>query len=214
MMRRCLSSCAGFVVLLAATALAQTAPAPKGVDLGALDYASALSLQREALERVVGARGADESREVVFLVEHDPPVITITRRPGAASHLLASAERLAALGVEVQETDRGGDAPRRVRPGDIAVLFRSRESHREFERALSARAIRAYVYKGLGFYDSDEIKDLVALVRVLAGPESDLRAAAFLRSGLVGISDDALRRLAPEEIVGFELAHDHRNGLG
>ncbi len=85
-----------------------------------------------------------------------------------------------------------------MRPGDIAVLFRSRESHREFERALSARAIRAYVYKGLGFYDSDEIKDLVALVRVLAAPESDLRAAAFLRSGFVGISDDALRRLAPD----------------
>jgi ATP-dependent helicase/nuclease subunit A len=95
-------------------------------------------------------------------------------------------------------TDRGADAPRRVRPGDIAVLFRSRESHREFERALSARAIRSYVYKGLGFYDSDEIKDLVALVRVLAAPESDLRAAAFLRSGVVGISDEALRRLAPD----------------
>jgi ATP-dependent helicase/nuclease subunit A len=95
-------------------------------------------------------------------------------------------------------TDRGGDAPRRVRPGDIAILFRSRESHREFERALSARAIPGYVYKGLGFYDSDEIKDLVALVRLLAAPESDLRAAAFLRSGFVAISDETLRHLAPE----------------
>ncbi|MCC6162244.1 MAG: UvrD-helicase domain-containing protein [Acidobacteria bacterium] len=95
-------------------------------------------------------------------------------------------------------TERGADAPRRVRPGDIAVLFRSRESHREFEKALSARAIPSYVYKGLGFYDSDEIKDLVALVRALAAPESNLRAAAFLRSGFVGLSDDALRRLAPE----------------
>ena len=95
-------------------------------------------------------------------------------------------------------TDRGSDAPRRARPGDIAILFRSRESHREFERALSARAIPSYVYKGLGFYDADEIKDLVALVRVLAAPESDLRAAAFLRSGFVGISDEALRRLAPD----------------
>ena len=46
------------------------------------------------------------------------------------------------------------------------------------------------MYKGLGFYDADEMKDLVALVRVLAAPESDLRAAAFLRSGFVGISDE------------------------
>lgn len=100
-------------------------------------------------------------------------------------------------------TDRGGDTPRRARPGDIAVLFRSRESHREFERALSARDIPSYVYKGLGFYDSDEIKDLVALVRVLAAPESDLRAAAFLRSGFVGLSDDTLRRLAPDLAAGL-----------
>jgi ATP-dependent helicase/nuclease subunit A len=110
----------------------------------------------------------------------------------------AVAGEIARLLAEGLVTERGADAPRRVRPGDIAILFRSRESHREFERALSARAIPGYVYKGLGFYDSDEIKDLVALVRLLAAPESDLRAAAFLRSGFVAISDETLRRLAPD----------------
>ncbi|MFP5378241.1 MAG: UvrD-helicase domain-containing protein, partial [Vicinamibacteria bacterium] len=86
---------------------------------------------------------------------------------------------------------------RRLRPADIAILFRSRESHREFEQALADFHVPSYVYKGLGFYDSDEIKDLVALVRYLAVPESDLRAAALLRSRLVGLSDEGLRRLAP-----------------
>ncbi len=109
----------------------------------------------------------------------------------------AVAAEIARLLDEGLVTDRGSDAPRRARPGDIAVLFRSRESHREFERALAARHVPSYVYKGLGFYDADEIKDLVALVRLLAAPESDLRAAAFLRSGFVGVSDDTLRRLAP-----------------
>lgn len=94
-------------------------------------------------------------------------------------------------------TDRDARAARRVRPGDIAILFRSRESHREFERALADRGVPSYVYKGLGFYDADEVKDLVALVRYLAVPDSDLRAAALLRSRLVGLSDEALRRLAP-----------------
>lgn len=93
--------------------------------------------------------------------------------------------------------DRDGGGVRRLRPGDIAILFRSRESHREFEQALADRGIPSYVYKGLGFYDSDEIKDLVALVRYLAVPESDLRAAALLRSRFVGLSDEGLRRLAP-----------------
>ncbi len=93
--------------------------------------------------------------------------------------------------------DRDGGGLRRIRPGDIAILFRSRESHREFEQALADRGVPSYVYKGLGFYDSDEIKDLVALVRYLAVPESDLRAAALLRSRFVGLSDEGLRRLAP-----------------
>jgi ATP-dependent helicase/nuclease subunit A len=86
---------------------------------------------------------------------------------------------------------------RRATPGDIAILFRSRASHREFEAAIEARGIPAYVYKGLGFFDADEIKDLSALIRYLANPSSDLRAAAFLRSRFIRLSDPALARLAP-----------------
>ena len=36
--------------------------------------------------------------------------------------------------------------------------------HREIEAALEARGIPTYVYKGLGFFDADEVKDLVALL--------------------------------------------------
>jgi ATP-dependent helicase/nuclease subunit A len=93
--------------------------------------------------------------------------------------------------------DRQTGMARRARPGDIGILFRSRTSHREFERALEARGIPTYVYKGLGFFDADEIKDLSALIRFLANPASDLRAAAFLRSRFVRLSDEALAHLAP-----------------
>jgi ATP-dependent helicase/nuclease subunit A len=107
------------------------------------------------------------------------------------------AQEIVTLLAEGTVTDRETRGPRRVRPGDVAILFRSRESHREFEQALADRHVPSYVYKGLGFYDADEIKDLVALVRFLAVPDSDLRAAALLRSRLVGLSDEGLRRLAP-----------------
>ena len=64
----------------------------------------------------------------------------------------------------------------------------------------SRRHVPTYVYKGLGFFEADEIQDLVALLRFLADPASDLRAAAFLRSRLVRISDRGIvllgRRLA------------------
>src|SRR6185295_15428130 len=82
-------------------------------------------------------------------------------------------------------------------PGDIAILFRSRDSHREFEKALGRRGIPTYVYKGLGFFEADEIQDATALLRYLADPLSDLRAATFLRSRLARLSDAALAHLAP-----------------
>jgi ATP-dependent helicase/nuclease subunit A len=93
--------------------------------------------------------------------------------------------------------DKGTGIVRVVQPADIAILFRSRESHREFEAALERRGVSTYVYKGLGFFEADEIQDAVAVLRYLADPTSNLRAAAFLRSRLVRLSDDAIKRLAP-----------------
>ena len=103
--------------------------------------------------------------------------------------------RLVAEGTVIRDKETGVRRP--IRPGDIAILFRTRETHREFEQALERRGIPAYVYKGLGFFDADEIKDVLALLRYLADPTSDLRAAALMRSGFGRVSDDALRRLAP-----------------
>ncbi|HET7697937.1 MAG TPA: UvrD-helicase domain-containing protein [Vicinamibacterales bacterium] len=94
--------------------------------------------------------------------------------------------------------DKETGIPRPARPGDIAILFRSRASHRELEAALEARRVPTYVYKGLGFFDADEIKDVSALIRYLANPSSQLRAAAFLRSRFVRLSDAGLAALAPD----------------
>lgn len=116
------------------------------------------------------------------------------------SDLDACAETVAAeigrllRGGRVRATDGSGERP--VSPGDIAILFRARESHRAFDRALGGRSIPAYVYKGLGFFDADEIKDVHALIRFLSNPESELRAAALCRSRLARLSDPALVALA------------------
>ncbi len=102
---------------------------------------------------------------------------------------------LLATGASVRDRETG--VRRAVRPGDIAVLFRTREGHRVFEEALARRRVPFYVYKGLGFFDADEIKDTLALLAFLARPESELNAAAFLRSRFIRVSDAALKRLAP-----------------
>ncbi|MCA9283632.1 MAG: lipoyl(octanoyl) transferase LipB [Phycisphaerales bacterium] len=87
------------------------------VDLGRMAYAEALRLQRAELERTIAERPAAMT---VFLVEHDPPVVTVSRRPAAESHLLASAATLARLGVQVEPTDRGGDITYHG-PGQLVV---------------------------------------------------------------------------------------------
>jgi lipoyl(octanoyl) transferase len=73
--------------------------------LGRTPYAEALDLQR----RLVEERKADQIGDLLLLVEH-PHVLTLgVRGDGGRSHILASSEALAARGIEVFETGRGGD---------------------------------------------------------------------------------------------------------
>jgi len=75
------------------------------IDLGAgVAYGEALALQREVNRAVIDG----EAGPTLLLLEH-APVVTVTKRPGAAEHLVASAERLVELGIAVEPTDRGGD---------------------------------------------------------------------------------------------------------
>src|SRR5687768_1341314 len=131
---------------------------------------------------------ATETGEPLGLIPGDTP-------EGCAELVGDEIASLVAQGTTVR--DRNSGIRRPVRPGDIAILFRMRETHREFEQALERRGIPAYVYQGPGFVDADEIKDVLTLLRYLADPTSDLRAAAVLRSGFGRVSDEALRRLAP-----------------
>ena len=73
------------------------------VQLGQLDYASGLRLQQKLVE----ARKAGQIGDVLLLLEHTP-VITLGRN-AKVTNVIASAEILAARGVEVFECDRGGD---------------------------------------------------------------------------------------------------------
>jgi lipoyl(octanoyl) transferase len=73
--------------------------------LGIVPYAEALALQRALVEE----RRANRVPDLLILLQH-PPVITIgVRGDGGRSHILADTGRLAALGVPVSETGRGGD---------------------------------------------------------------------------------------------------------
>lgn len=72
-------------------------------DLGALTYAEALTIQHD----IAAERKRGEGEDTLLLVEH-PHVVTIGRN-GHEENLLAPPEALNRLGIELFETDRGGD---------------------------------------------------------------------------------------------------------
>ncbi|HEV7675999.1 MAG TPA: lipoyl(octanoyl) transferase LipB [Candidatus Angelobacter sp.] len=71
--------------------------------LGRVDYSIALELQQTLVRLVKEGR----ITHTLLLLEH-PPVITLGRNAGA-QNIVASREFLASNGVDLHETDRGGD---------------------------------------------------------------------------------------------------------
>ncbi|CAG0954842.1 lipoyl(octanoyl) transferase [Phycisphaerales bacterium] len=89
-------------------------------------YAPAYDRQVQRVEAVLAARAQSAappeppaSAGFLLLVEHDP-VVTVSRRPQARQHLIATPELLARHGVSVAETDRGGDITYHG-PGQLVV---------------------------------------------------------------------------------------------
>jgi lipoate-protein ligase B len=79
-------------------------------DLGKIAYEPALKVQREVQRSVIEQRGCDDAELFhLLMLEHDPPVITVSRRKGAEEHLLATEQQLLDAGVTLCNTDRGGD---------------------------------------------------------------------------------------------------------
>src|SRR5687767_4518612 len=73
--------------------------------LGIVPYAEALALQRALVEE----RRAGHIPDLLLLLEH-PPVITLgVKGDGGRSNIMATAARLVEIGIQVEETGRGGD---------------------------------------------------------------------------------------------------------
>lgn len=72
--------------------------------LGTLGYGSALELQRSTLD----ARKSDDITDTLLLLEH-PHVVTLGRRADD-THLVTDRTGLEAAGIQIFETDRGGEA--------------------------------------------------------------------------------------------------------
>jgi ATP-dependent helicase/nuclease subunit A len=98
---------------------------------------------------------------------------------------------------------------------DIAILLRAFTGVWTYESALRRAGIPYLTVQGKGFYQREEITDLVQLLRFLDNTTDELALAAILRSPLGGISDNTLLalRCAPWVDEEGDATRLHRRNL-
>jgi ATP-dependent exoDNAse (exonuclease V) beta subunit len=83
----------------------------------------------------------------------------------------------------------------RFKYSDIALLFRAMTHVQTYESIFRRANIPYQTVLGRGFYEREEITDLIQLLRFLDNKTDEIALAAVLRSPLCGISDNALLAL-------------------
>ena len=152
-----------------------------GIWLGRRRYAPTYRLQLELFE----ARKRDEIGDVALFLEHDP-VITLGR--GAkAEHLLDGRDALAARGVDVEDTDRGGEitlhAPGQLVCYPIVNLAPDRCDVRRYVHDLSATMRELIAPHGV---DAGDMPGLIGLWVDAARPASWPGAEQATRPAKIG----------------------------
>jgi ATP-dependent helicase/nuclease subunit A len=96
--------------------------------------------------------------------------------------------------------DRATNAYRPMTYGDVAILFQAMTRAPLYEEVFKVVGLPYVTVAGKGYYDRQEVWDLLNLLRALHTPADDLALAVALRSPLFGLSDDALfaLRMVPD----------------
>lgn len=117
--------------------------------LGLVDYAGALELQRTLVEQ----RRDGEIGDTLLLLEHSPVITLGARSRHATTNIVASPEALAAAGVTVHDTGRGGDVtyhgPGQLVGYPILDLRPDRQDVHRYVRDLEEVLIRAIARFGV-----------------------------------------------------------------
>jgi ATP-dependent exoDNAse (exonuclease V) beta subunit len=157
-----------------------------------------------ALTGIAGVRGPQPGSPAGML---DPPASSTAFTQGAIESVNRDS-------VAFNESGRGARGPSKSGPSksvpsvkysDIALLFRAMTHVQTYESVFRRANIPYQTVLGRGFYEREEITDLIQLLRFLDNKTDELALAAVLRSPLCGISDNALlaSRCAPwlDELV-------------
>ena len=139
----------------------------------------------------------EEFREprIAFLLPPEEPGTNAEGYREEEARLVAErlVEMCATAPARVVDPDTGEE--RDARFGDAAILFRSLRDVYTYEKQLRAMNIPYTLEAGAGFYERQEVTDVRNLLTLLVNPWDDVAMLGFLRSPMVGLSDDAILNL-------------------
>lgn len=151
----------------------------------------------------------DDSPLVEFLavdaIQRDETGVPIPAKRGWKSHDAETRRRWEAyeLGLRVKQMVEGGKRVfdretgeiRPMRYDDVAFLFRAMTNIGLYEEVFKAIGLPYVTVGGRGYYDRQEVWDVLSLLSAVYNPRDELSLMAALRSPLFGLSDDALLAL-------------------
>lgn len=91
--------------------------------------------------------------------------------------------------------DKAHNHYRPMQYGDVALLFQSMNHASLYEQAFQAQDIPYMTVAGKGYFEQQEVWDMMNVLRVLHRPYDDLALASVLRSPFFALSDDGLLAL-------------------
>lgn len=148
-------------------------------------------------------RASAGGARVGFIVSEQPHDFVGTWNVGEyrtreATQIAAQIQRLCAPESTATIEDEHGGGIRRPDYGDIALLFRATSNVGIYEEALRKAGIPYTVVAGAGFYERQEVVDVINILKVLADPWDEHALLAYLRGPAVALSDDDLVRLCSQ----------------
>ena len=158
------------------------------IDVPASEYKNLDQLGYVAHEKSDAKRELRDSGPLVELLVTTKPSFADDPRAEQDSRVL-DAQQLARRILSLTQ------GPNPVKYGDIALLFRAMTQVSIYESVFRRANIPYQTVLGRGFYEREEITDLIQLLRFLDNKTDELALAAVLRSPLCGVSDNALLAL-------------------
>lgn len=147
-----------------------------------------------------------QAEKPVWTENEDGPPVTVIKAPSFSAEAEAVADEIVSILSETPPDDR--------RFSDFAILYRAHGHRDEFAAALERRGIPYKIQGGTGFYNKEEIKDILAVIRCAAGrmdAVSLYRVLSLADWGIPGGDLEILSRWMNDEKIAPADLHSRLN---